>query len=335
MTPDARHLSLPRNPSIKRKRRWILIALWLFAAPGSSSAKLCGDAVEGRDVPCACGDTLVSDLVLGDDPVANAPCDQDGLIVRAANGDAGVRIDLRGKTLRGTGDGTGLWVVYGGPGGAHIVSSGGRALLEGFRDGITGHGPDTVALVDGVNITASRRDAMRVVSDGFEIRNSEARASGRDGFSVGGSRYRLLGTRAVDSKHFGYFLAGMDATVGEPGAGNAAQGSGEEGFSVMGMGHRLVECSASGSGKDGVHFNTMHVEVKGCSVTQNRGAGMAGMASGSTLTQNRATDNDGDGIHVGGPGVVDGGGNVGSGNGGDDQQQPVAQCEIAHAPCRL
>jgi len=75
----------------------------------------------------------------------------------------------------------GSWVVYGGPGGVQIVSSDGRATLDGFRDGVTGHGPDTVALVDGVNITASARDAVRLVTDGFEIRNTNARGSGRVG----------------------------------------------------------------------------------------------------------------------------------------------------------
>jgi hypothetical protein len=313
----------------------VLTALLLFAVPARSSAKFCGDAVQGQDVPCACGDTLVSDLVLGNDPVLDAPCAQDGLIVRAApEATAGVRIDLRGKTLHGTGNGTGIWVVYGGPGGAQIVSSAGRATLDGFRDGIAGRGPDTVALVDGVNVTASARDAVRLMGPGFEIRNTEADASGRDGFSLSGDRYRMTATRAVDSKRFGYFLMGQDAVIGEPGVGNLAQGSGEEGFSVMGMGHRLVDCSASGSGKDGIHFNTMHCEVSGCSAVQNRGAGIAGMASGSNLTQNRATDNDGDGLHVGGPGVVDGGGNTGTGNRGQGQQRPVAQCEINNEPCR-
>lgn len=299
-----------------------------------SRAKLCGDDVDGQDVPCACGDTLVSNLVLGADPLLDAPCPQDGLIVRAASDvAAGVRIDLQGRTLRGTGTGTAVWVVYGGPGGAQIVSSNGRATLEGFRDGISAHGADTVALVDGVTVAGSGRDAVRLMGPAFEIRNTDARTSGRDGFSLGGGGYRLTSTQAIDSKRFGYFIMGQDSVIGEPGAGNTAQGSGEDGFNVMGMGHRLIECTALGSAKDGIHLNTMHVELRGCAGLTNHGSGIAGMAAGSNLAQNRATDNDRDGLHVGGPGVVDGGGNVGSGNRGQGRQRPVAQCEIGGAPC--
>lgn len=334
MTLDARRLA-PRGGFPLYNLVWLLTALWVVAAPGKVSAKLCGDAVNGQDVPCACGDTLVSDLVLGSDPVLDAPCPQDGLIVRAAPEITGnVRIDLHGKTLRGTGVGTGIWVVYGGPGGAQIVSSEGRAVVSGFRDGIVGHGPDTVVLVDGVNVSGSGRDAVRLAAPGFAIRNTETHNAGRDGFSLAGDRFRLTSTQAVDSKRYGYFLTGQDGAIGEPGAGNVAQGSGAEGFNVMGMGHRLVECVASGSGKDGVHLNTMHVELSGCSASQNRGSGIAGMAMGSTFTQNQATDNDVDGMHVGGPGVVDGGGNTGSGNRGQGQHRPAAQCEIGSAPCQ-
>jgi hypothetical protein len=312
-----------------------MLALAVIARPGVSAGKLCGDDVDGRDVPCACGDTVVSDLVLGADPVLDAPCEQDALIVRAgASATAGLRLDLRGRTLRGMGKGTGIWVVSGGSGGAQIVSSGGRANLEGFRDGIVAHGDDTVALVDGVTVSGSARDGVRVMGPGFEIRNAEVRGAGRDGFSLGGSAYRITSTRTVDSKRFGYFIMGKDGVIGEVGAGNSAQASGGEGFSIMGMGHRLVECSASGSGKDGVHLNTMHVELRGCSAAGNGGSGIAGMAPGSSLTQNGATDNDGDGIDVGGAGLVDGGGNTGSGNRGQGRQRPAAQCEIGGAPCQ-
>ena len=70
------------------RRRWkfrvplVLAVAVLLVAP-QAGAKLCGDNVGGRDVPCACGDTVVSDVTLGDDPVVDAVCPADGLIVRA------------------------------------------------------------------------------------------------------------------------------------------------------------------------------------------------------------------------------------------------------------
>jgi len=48
---------------------WILVG----ASCGVSAAKPCGDDVAGRDVPCACGDLVVSDLRPGDaDPATLA-----------------------------------------------------------------------------------------------------------------------------------------------------------------------------------------------------------------------------------------------------------------------
>ena len=59
------------------------MVLALVAVLGMASAaagKLCGDDVDGADVPCACGDVVVSSTVLDDDPVVSgAPCAHDGL----------------------------------------------------------------------------------------------------------------------------------------------------------------------------------------------------------------------------------------------------------------
>src|SRR5512143_1309477 len=97
------------------RRRWpAASALALLAAVTTArgaAAKPCGDDVDGVDVPCACGDLVVSNLALGDDPVAGAPCAQDGLIVRAPDERRSLLIDLRGRTLRGSGNGAGIRVV--------------------------------------------------------------------------------------------------------------------------------------------------------------------------------------------------------------------------------
>ena len=316
-----------------RSRLTLLLLPLVLAAP-RVDAKLCGDNVGGRDVPCACGDTVVSDLALTDDPVLDAVCPADGLIVRATGSPVGVTIDLRGKTLRGSGDGAGIWVVAGGSGGARVVSSGGVATVEGFRDGILGHGPDTIRLVDGVTVVRSARDGMRVAGDNFEIRNAEARDSGRDGYNLMGKGFHLSSTRAANSGRFAYFVMGQDGNLGAPGAGSVADGSGAAGFSIMGMGHHLVDCAASGAHKEGLSLNGMMFDIRGCVAQDNRGDGIAGMGGGWTLTGNRADNNDGNGIVVSGREMVDGGGNSGTGNRGLGQQRPAAQCEISGLACQ-
>src|SRR5207247_2922268 len=87
---------------------------------------------------CSSDLTVVSDLVLSDDPVLDAVCPADGLIVRAAGSSVGVTIDLSGKTLRGSGNGAGVWVVNGGAGGARVVGWEERRVGNGGRGGVAG-----------------------------------------------------------------------------------------------------------------------------------------------------------------------------------------------------
>jgi hypothetical protein len=306
-----------------------LFALLLLACallPEPAGAKPCGDDVGGRDVPCACGDTVVSGLVLGSDPVTTATCPADGLVVRASAMPAGVTIDLNAKTLRGRGAGAGLWIVDGGPGGARVVSSGGPATIEGFRDGLVALEPGGVALIDGLRVTTSARDGMRVRGDGFEMRNAEAHESGRDGIALVGSGFRVTATRARRSRRFGYFVMGQGAVLGASGAGNAVEGSGAHGVNLMGTGHRLIEATATGAGKDGLHLAGTRLEIRGCVAAANAGHGIVGSGMDWRLAGNQARDNGRNGIFIGGQGAQDLGGNAGSGNHG-------VQCEIAGSPC--
>ena len=316
--------------------RRTLSLFFLFAlllVPLSAVAKLCGDDVNGQDVPCACGDVVASDVVLGSDPVTHTICDGDGLIVRAMDATHGVTVDLHGSTLHGTGSGAGVFILYGGPGGAHVVSSNGPATLQGFRDGVFAHGADAVALVDGVIALNSRRDGMRLDTGAYEIRNSEAQGSGRDGFSVSGRGYRLNATRATNSKRYGYFVMGSYAALGTKGAGLIADDSGEAGFDLNGMGHELQDCVARRSHGNGVHLNGMHYDIRGCTVSDNSGDGIGGAGESSVLADNQAVNNEKNGILVDGVHAQDLGGNGGSGNLGLHQQTPVWQCKIGRQPC--
>jgi len=307
------------------------LALWSF--PGAAGAKLCGDDVQGQHIPCACGDTVVSDRALTNDPVTRTVCPANGLIVRAASADHGVTIDLRGKTLRGSGYGVGVLITYGGPGGARLISTGRRARINGFMDGIVGHGANAVALIDAISVQRSVHDGVRIQAPGYTIRRTEARACGGDGFSLGGRHFVITNSRAVDSGHFGYSVMGKDGTIGISGAGNTALRSGRIGFSVTGTGHRIVDCAASESAKEGVRLSGMYYTISGCVAERNGTDGIVGMGGDWWVNGNHATGNGKNGVFLGGPSVQDGGGNSGSENGGWRLPDIARQCEISGVPC--
>lgn len=316
-----------------RSRTWLLGVLAGLLVPVVAHAKLCGANVAGQHVACACGDVVVSDLTLTNDPVTTSVCHGNALMVRAVNAPQGVTIDLNGKTLHGDGHGIGLWLINGGPGGAHVISSGARARIDGFMDGIVAHGNNTVASVQDVVVTNSKRDGVRLDADGFTISNSATQNAGRDGFSLDGKAFQISATQAMNSKRFGYFIKGMNGTIGTAGAGNTAEGSGQAGFNLTGMGHHLVACAAMQGGTDGVRLSGMHFTITGCVADGNGGNGITGTGMDWHLTGNRAMHNAKNGLDVHGAQMSDGGGNQGIGNAGHDQARPATQCAIANATC--
>jgi len=313
---------------------WAGLPLLVAIAAGPAAAKLCGDDVGGQDVPCACGDVVVSSVVLGNDPVVTAgPCPHDGLLVRAPDARRGLAIDLHGTTLRGSGDGVGIRILAGGPGGAQLTSSGAPATITGFGDGIVAHGTDTVALIQDVVMIDNRRDGVRVTGPDFAIRRVEVRGSRRDGFVLGGSGFQIADTSALDSGRYGYLVMGNTGQIGLPGAGNRAERSGDIGFSVMGVGHAIAECTAVAGRKAGVHLQAAQLDVRGCRATDNLGNGIEGLGSYWQLQGNEALRNAGDGIKVRGVNLVDAGGNRGADNQGRPRSRDAIQCAIAGAPC--
>ena len=79
-------LGLSLRGSLTQQRcAWPLLCLVLWLAPIGAHAKLCGDNVGGHDVPCACGDVVVSDLTLTDDPVARTVCPHDAFPANDGN----------------------------------------------------------------------------------------------------------------------------------------------------------------------------------------------------------------------------------------------------------
>jgi Right handed beta helix region len=315
-------------------RTWLLtLMLASVLLPAAAAAKLCGMNVKGQRVPCACGDVVVSDLTLSDDPVTLGACPGTALVVRAAGAARGVTIDLAGKTLRGSGTGTGIWVVYGGPGGARLVSSAGTASISGFIDGVVAHGSDTLALLDHVTVSDIMHDGVRVDAVGYAIHASEVDGAGRDGFSLGGSHFRITASRAVRCRRYGYFVMGRAGVIGSATGGDIADASGMAGFDVMGMAHHLVDCTATNGHKWGIRVSGMFGSVIGCRVAGNAGDGITGTGMGWRLAHNQVFNNRGNGLVVHGVQLADGGGNRAAGNGTADQPHPATQCEIASAPC--
>ena len=312
----------------------IVLGIFLLAAARPAAAKFCGDDVAGADVPCDCGDIVVSNLTLADDPVTSTECGGDGLVVRAPEASAGVTVDLNGKTLRGGKRGTAIWVVDGGPGGVRVVSSGGRAAIEGFRDGIVARTAQVVALVENVNVRRCSRDGVSLGGADYQVRAVDVSDAGRDGFALGGRYYRCDGTSAVRSGRFGYFIDGQNGTIGRVQAGNTAEQSGNDGFHIMGSGMRLNLCVATGNRKDGVTLRGAGHEVTACDARGNAHDGISGEGANLAFYANGAEDNGRDGLAVTGGHLVDGGGNSGSGNRGEGLQRPAIQCEIGSAPCQ-
>ena len=316
-------------------RRALAIGLGagLWAAP--LAAKLCGDDVEGHDVPCACGDVVVSSVALANDPILSGTCPHDGLIVRAPDAARTVVIDLQGHTLRGSGTGVGIRLLAGGPGGARVISSGGAATIIGFQDGIVARGSDAIALIEDVVVTASGRDGLRVEGPEFQIRRTEVRGAKRDGFALGGRGFLIVQTRASDCGRFGYFVMGDAGQIGQPGAGNIAERSGNHGFNVMGAGHALAECAAMSGRKSGVHLQATQLDVRSCRAADNGSDGIEGLGNYWHMADNEAQRNGGNGITVRGEGLVDEGGNRGTDNRGQDRPRGVVQCSIGGKPCVL
>ena len=311
------------------------IVVALLSLHATAQAKLCGDDVAGADVPCACGDVVVSDVTITDDPVARGACAGDGLMVRALDAQTGITVDLAGATLQGDGTGTGILAIYGGAGGVRIVSTGTAATIDNFRDGIAAHGSESLSLLEHVQVRRSARDGVRVHAENYQVRNVDVRTSGRDGFAIMGGRFRVADTLAATNARHGYFVMGRNGLLGLGGHGIAARGNGGAGIQVGGDTHQIVECIATSNNKQGLHVLGDSHEIIGCEADENLGDGIMGMGTRWRVGGNRASSNGGNGIDVRGPNLTDLGRNTGAGNGSlvVEPQTPV-QCQFNGSPCR-
>lgn len=301
-------------------------ALAILVFSHGALATLCGDDVDGADVPCACGDIVASDVVLDDDPVVSEVCRGDGLLIRAA-GTAQITVDLAGKTLRGDGQGQGLTVVFGGERGARIVSSGGSATIEGFETGVAASG-GVLSLIEDVNINDAVRDGLRARSAGLTVRRCRVTGAGRDGFALSGRDYLSVDNQSRANKRHGFMLMGRGGDL----IRNRAESNDGSGFLVTGSEHEIRDCVASSSGKNGLEIVAGSVVVRGCTADGNGASGIEGHGAGWRLANNVANSNWEHGIDARGSAMIDEGGNRGAGNGGLLAGE-VRQCVIGGSAC--
>ena len=315
---------------LERARICVVVLIFLCVTP--VAAKFCGDDVDGQDVACECGDVLVSDIVLGGDPIASQVCDGDGLHVRAASQEP-ITIDFAGKVLRGSGRGDGLLIIYGGAGGAVVMSSRGPGLIENFGDGISAPGSDRLRLLENVTVRGVKRDGIRVRGHDYVIRRSRVTGAGRDGFVLAGRGYQVLSSVSSESGRHGFAVMGHSANLGRD---TRAVGSRGYGYQISGGGHQISGCSSTGGAKSGIEIVASDVVVEKCVVENNQGSGIDGHGMRLILRGNRADGNGGHGIHVRGD-AADGGGNSGTNNGfvlAAEKSVVAVQCRVGGVDCR-
>ena len=179
-----------RRPSLARA---LALAATVLVVSAAHAHGACGDDVDGRRVPCVCGDIVASDLrLMPDDPVLAKPCVGDGLVVRPPIDGRSLVIDLNGQEIAGSGVGAGVRVLPGGAGAIEIRGGIGdmRGTLRGFREGIRAMADGALARI--VNVTV--RDS---IGTGVRVRGSDASLEGVRVEDNGGDGVRTSG-RSVD-----------------------------------------------------------------------------------------------------------------------------------------
>ncbi len=254
------------------RARVVLFSVLLLCAPNLSQearAALCGDDVQGRRVPCACGDVVVSDTTLqAGDPVVAERCQGSGLFLKARPGAQSLRLDLAGLSLLGSGFGSGIRVVNGGRRGAVITgdSSSGKAEIVGFGTGIFAHGTRAVLEVSGVTVKGSRGNGLWLRSSGARVTNVSSQKNGGDGFRLDGHACVYSGLSASGNHGSGLRLSGESAMVDGRLEANLGNGA-----TVSGRGHDLTGVEALGNGGAGLALSGRGHRVAGARLTGNAG----------------------------------------------------------------
>jgi hypothetical protein len=225
-----------------------LLAATLCLVPALALGGPCGDDVDGRRIPCACGDRLVGSRTLdASDPITQAPCAGRGLLVDVPRDRQAAVLDLGGYTVAGSGLGIGIEVLGGGQGGLTLRGPG---AVRGFAIGVLA-AADALARGERVLVADNRGDGLRVAGTEFVLVDCEAERNGGDGFALRGHGFHLDGNRAVENGRRGFAIAGRAGRIGDT-FGNEAANNGREGLAIRGRDHRAARPVARGNGGTGI-----------------------------------------------------------------------------------
>jgi hypothetical protein len=229
-----------------------VVGLLVSLTVGSAAAGDCGDDVDGKRVPCGCGDVVVSDTRLApEDPVTTDRCAADGLFLQAARGADSILLDLNGLSIVGQGIGSGLRVLDGGSQGAVILGStdGRRAQVVAFGRGVHAHGKSAVAVLQDVDLIANSREGAAIRSSGASIARVRATDNGADGLRLGGHDSEYRGIEAEGNGGDGVRLSGSGSVLQAAANGNAGHGA-----TVTGRAHDLNGLEATENRRSGVRL---------------------------------------------------------------------------------
>jgi hypothetical protein len=192
-------------PKATLSRKWVgyflfgIIAIFIsqgFDLP--AWAQTCGGTVK-----CRCGDTLIADRTLANDPIVQSACPDDGLIIGAS----GVTLDLRTKAIKGSGNGVGVFV----PAGVHDVTITGRppGRVQFFGTGIHIAPGASQVTVSGVQAYYHTGDGILIEGDHNTIINSPGRHDGNNGLTVlDGNNNVITGLNNEYNGDNGFFVRG-------------------------------------------------------------------------------------------------------------------------------
>lgn len=177
----------------------------------SASAGDCGDYVAGKRVPCACGDTVVSDTKLrGDDPVVQERCRLGGLRIAGDPALSSLTLDLAGFGIRGMMAGYGIDVISGGEEGVTILGGAGdkSAQITGFSIGLRATRGQNLRRAERLHLVGNRREGAMIDSRGTILLGLQASKNGGDGLLLRGSGGRVLDLVSRDNAGRGLALSG-------------------------------------------------------------------------------------------------------------------------------
>jgi hypothetical protein len=265
----------------------LVLAAWFAAGP--AAAQVCGGAA-----PCSCGDTVLDSRVLTslDDPVVQADCPGDGLVIGAN----GVTLDLNGNMIRGTGGGTGVTIS---PGVSGAVVRGGRVARFGTGVLATSTTGTTVVFVE----VRNNQTGLHLVGSSNTVDSVTAELNGT-GIVVLGDDATITRSRAVKGGGDGIRVMGAGAWVER----NVVQRNTGIGLQVDGTGALVERNPIASNGSNGLVVSGTGHTVSRNTLKLNGGNGIATGATGSTFDRNTTDRN-------GGTGIVDstsGGGTAGT-----------------------